>query len=218
MHHSMVHCELCLWLSWSLAYSRESSASYAWLGSIMDNISVYYTRTFLHVQSRFRGASGAHGRRGSLVPYGSASPALATYSARGGWEAGPAPSLRLPAASVAWRRLTSSQRRLRPTRGAALVDRTALRTATASGWRICGRGLGTHDHRRGLRRLGPVGDELSHRHRSVEGAVDRAYRRARERVRRCEASGQGGAGRRARGGRGLKLARGGKGRPLTRGR
>ena len=191
---------------------------YWWLRTITDHISVHYTHTFYMYKSRFRGASGAHGRRGSLVPCSSASPALATYPARGGWEAGPAPSLRLPAASVARRRLTSSRRRLRPTRAAALVDRTALCAATATGWRVCGRGLGTRDHRRDLHHLGAVGRELSRRHRSVEGAVDRAVGRVRERVRRCEASGQGAAGGRAHGGRALKLARGGQGRPLTRGR
>ena len=169
-------------------------------------------------KSRFRGASGARRRRDFLVLCGSASPALATYPAHGGWEAGPAPSLRLPAASVAQRRLISSRLRLQPTCAAALVNRTALRAATATGWRVCGRGLGTRNHRRGLHHLVPVGCVLGGRHRSVEGAVDRAVRRLRERVRRCEASGQRAAGGRVHGGRALKLARGGKGRPLTLGR
>ena len=58
-HHSQVHCELCLWLSWSLAHSRESNPSYTWLGSIMDNIGVYYTPTFYMYKSRFRCATWA---------------------------------------------------------------------------------------------------------------------------------------------------------------
>ena len=92
---------------------------YWWLRAITDHISVHYTHTFYMYKSRFRGASGARRCRGSLVPCGSASPAFATYPARGGWKAVPAPSLRLSAATVAQRRLIFSRRRQRPTRMAA---------------------------------------------------------------------------------------------------
>ena len=119
---------------------------------------------------------------------------------------------------MAQRRLISSWRRLRPTCAAALVNRTALHTTIAAVWRICGHGLDTRAHWRGVRSLGAVGHQLSRRHRSVEGAVDRAVRRVREKVRKCGASGQGTAEKRAHGCRALKWAGGGKGRQLTPGR
>ena len=191
---------------------------YWWLRTSTDHISVHYTRTLYMYKSRFRGASGARRRRGSLVLCGSASPTLATYPVRGGWEAGPAPSLHLPAASVAQRRLISSWRRLCPTCAAALVNPTALHTTIAAGWRVCGHGLDTRARWRGMRGLGAVGHQLSHRHRSVEGAVDRAIRRVREKVRKCGASGQGTAEKCAHGCRALKWAGWGKGRQLTPGR
>ena len=140
------------------------------------------------------------------------------YLAHWGCEAGPAPSLQLSAASVARRRLSSYWRRLQLTPAAALVNRTALHAAIAAGLRACGRGLSYRDNWRGLRSLGVVGRVFGGRHQSVEGAVDRAVKRMRERVRKCEASGQQAADGRAHDGSALRRARGGKGRQLTRGR
>ena len=191
---------------------------YWWLRTITDHISVHYTHTFYMYKSRFRGASGTRRRRNFLVLCGSASPALASYPAHGGWEAGPAPSLRIPAASVAQRRLISSRRRLQPTCAPALVNWTALHATIAAAWRVCGHGLDTRAHWRGVRGLGAVGHQLGRRHRSVEGAVNSAVRRVQEKVRKCGASGQGTAGRRAHGCQTLKWAGGGKGRQLTPGR
>ena len=119
---------------------------------------------------------------------------------------------------MARRRLIFSWRRLRPTCAAALVNPTALNATIAVGWRVCGYGLDTRVRWQGVRGLGAVGHQLSRRHWSVEGAVDRAIRRVREKVRKCGASGQGTAEKCAHGCRALKWAGWGKGRQLTPGR
>ena len=131
-HHSMVHCELCLWLSRSLAHSRESNWSYAWLGSIMDNISVYYT----HTSACTKVGSDAHQahkevreRRGFLGLLCSPSCPPIDQIVRADDEAGPEPSLSFRAASEAERRSRSVRLRLGPTHAAALVNATALRGA-----------------------------------------------------------------------------------------
>ena len=142
--------------------------------------------TLLHVRARskvgFRGAKGAIGHSAPSVPCGSASRPPAVWPARAGWEAGPAPSLRLLAALKMKRRPQSSLRRRRPSPAAALVDPTALRVASAAKSRVFVLGLDGGDDWRGLRGLGRVGRAVSDCERSVEGAVDsavRAQRRAR---------------------------------------
>ena len=134
----------------------------------------------------------------------------------GGGEAGPAPSLSVWVASEAERRSRSARRRLRPTHAAALVIATVLRDATAAGCRVFDCSLGAGDHWKGLRHLGPSAAAVGRCGGSVEGSVGSALISVRDKVWRGEASGQGGAGRHAHGGRALKLAGGGKDRPLTR--
>ena len=175
-HHFQVHCELCLLLQWSLALSSDIAWSNIWLGSTIHSTTVYNTTCTRAHKSRFRGAKGAIGRSVLSVLCGSASRPPAVWPALSGWEAGPAPSLRLPAASGTKRRPRSSWRRRRPSRAAALVDRTAVSVAKAAESRVFGRGLGGGDDWRRLRALGRVGPVVGDRERSVEGSVDSALR------------------------------------------
>ena len=129
------------------------------------------------------------------------------------------PALQLPRAS-GWPQRASGCRDPsgggcgRATHG-SLVNRTALLSTSAANCRVFGCGIGAGDHGNGLRHLGPSAAAIDRCHRPVEGAVGSAVRRVRERVRRCEASGQGAAGWRARGGRALQLAGQGNGATLT---
>ena len=68
---------------------------------------------------------------------------------------GPAAVVILPAAAAA------------DPRGSPRQSDRAARRHIAAGWRACGRGLGTRDQWRRLRRLGPVGRVLGRRHRSA---------------------------------------------------
>ena len=131
-------------------------------------------------------------------------------------EAAPVPSLSFSAASEAERRSRFVQLRLRPTHAAALVNATVLRGATAAGCRVFDRSLASGGHKKVLRPLDPSGAAVCRSGGSVEGAVDSALSSVRDKVWRGEAGGQGGAGRRAHGGRALKLTGGGKDQPLTR--
>ena len=131
---------------------------------------------------RFRGAKSAIGRDVPTVPCDPGSRSPARFPARGGWGAGPSPSLRLSAATVTRRRSHSSRRPAAAEPRAALVDRTALRAATAAGCRVFGRGLGAGDHWQRLRGLGQEDRVVGDRHRSAEGSVGSAIRGVRERV------------------------------------
>ena len=172
-------------------------------------------------KSRFGCASGAYGgMHASRLParLWSCQPSSRPQTRPWGRETGPAPSLSVWAASEAERRSRSVRLRLRPTHMATLMKATVLRSAMAFTCRVFDCSLGAGDHWKGLRHLGPSAAAVGRCGGSVEGAVDRAVRRVRERVRRFEASGQGAAGRRAQGCGALKWAGGGKGRPLTLGR
>ena len=135
---------------------------------------------------------------------------------RKGGETGPAPSLSVWSASEAERRSSSVRRRLQPTHTATLVNATVLGAAITSSCRVFDYTLGAGDHGKGLRHLGPSAAAADRCGGSVEGTVGSALSSVRDKVWRGEAGGQGGAGRRAHGGRALKLAGGGKDRPLTR--
>ena len=154
---------------------------------------------------------GAISRSVLSVPCGSASRPPAVCPARAGREAGPAPFLRLPAASKAQRRLPSSWRRWRPSRVAALVDRTAVSFARAAKSRVLGLGLGGGDDLRGLRDLGREGHVVGDRQRSVEGAVGSPLSSVREEVWRGEALYKRGLCRCAAGAGSLKVAPEGNG-------
>ena len=158
---------------------------------------------------------GVREYRGSLGPLCSPSCPPIHQADRGGEEAGPAPSLSVWAASEAEQRSSSARRRLWPTHTATLVNATVLRGAITSTCRVFDCTFGAGDHWKGLRHLSPSASAVGRSGGSVEGAVDSALISVRDKVWRGEAGGQGGAGKRAHGGRALKLAGGGKDRPLT---
>ena len=102
---------------------------------------------------------GGRGHRGSLALLCCPSCPPIHQVVRGGGEAGPAPSLSVWAASGVERPSRSAQPRLRPTRAAALIDRTALRAASAAESRVFGGDLGGGD---GWRRVCAIsGDQPS---------------------------------------------------------
>ena len=162
------------------------------------------------------GPKGVREHRGSLALLCSPSCLPIDQVVRAGDEAAPAPSLSVWAASEAERRSRSARRLLRPTHAATLVNATVLGAAITSSCRVFDCTLGAGDHGKGLRHLGPSAATADRCGGSVEGAVGSALISVRDKVWRGEAGGQGGAGRRAHGGRALKLAGGGKDRPLTR--
>ena len=172
----------------------------------MHSTTVYNTTCAHAYKSRLRRAQGAIGRSVLSIPLSPASRPPAVCPARAGWEAGPAPFLRLSAPSGPRRRSHSSRRPWRPRPAAAFVDRTVLCAAKAAGCRVFGCDLAAGDHWRRLRHLGAAGVAVSRCGAPVEGAVGSALSSAREKVEKSEAAGQGWAGRRAQGGRALKQA------------
>ena len=162
------------------------------------------------------GPKGVREHRGSLALLCSPSCLPIDQVVRAGDEAAHAPSLSVWAASEAERRSRSARRLLRLTHAATLMNATVLGAATTSTCRVFDRSLATGDHWNGLRQLSPSASAAGRCGGSVEGAVGSALISVRDKVWRGEAGGQGGAGRRAHGGRALKLAGGGKDRPLTR--
>ena len=189
----------------------------------MDNISVTLVYT-THIQSTCTKV-GRHApyrpkrvrkRRGSLGLLCPASHHPIDHAVCGGGDAGPVPSLTLSAATGAQWWFVLRAAAAAAEHAAVLANRTSLRAANPAKCRLFGYDLGGGDDWRRLRAFRRGGLVVSDRDVPVKGSVGSALSSAREKARRCEASGQGGAGRRAHGGQALKLAGGGKDRPLTR--